>query len=106
MPTTVDEMKLAEWKMRLPNNLYVFLDSFFGRCKLYDPMTNWLNYRMDVHIYGKTMKEYRQYRQQLEDTFFDTVGWNPEPSIGTRSVGFKRVYQLRPEYSGPKTSQR
>jgi len=77
MPTKVNEAKLREWKEKLPKRLHIFLDNFFGTCQRYDPMVNWLNYQFDLTLYGKTTREYRQYREELEEAFYDITGWDP-----------------------------
>ncbi|MFH1063521.1 MAG: hypothetical protein V1729_00405 [Candidatus Woesearchaeota archaeon] len=64
LQTIIDEDKIEEWCLRLPD-CRQFLENFFLTCSQYDIKTNYLNYASDIisqqgidpiwHKYGETL---------------------------------------------------
>lgn len=50
-----------------------FLENFFLTCGPYGPSTNFLNYLMDLDLYGSTRRQIRENRSRLINAFFDIV---------------------------------
>ena len=73
------ERRLTEYKERLPPRLARFLDNFFGTCSPYEPWENYRNYRVDLDLYARTSRVYREHRRDLLEAFHEITGWRLEP---------------------------
>ena len=65
-------------KSRLPKRLHIFLENFFGTCIGLDPEDNYLNYLMNLDLYGLSTREYRIHKSDLIQAFHEITGYQSE----------------------------